>query len=956
MKRKRTIASQDGTAIPQVPPPSVPIRSYPTPVNGEGFYTEVIDTSKPDYVPLKRGQKYSTLIGSDPLVAQQFPELYFLKETVLPYDFPWATRLWATDRDAEDSYNSAVEYVSNAVLFPAYTRLYMVRRDEYDENQTVPIGSPLTSLIGVRIIEPGGDYTFATAEVGLPGTGATVEIVLGSGGIVQDGIVTNSGSGYVTAPPIIIDGDGVGATAVGIIQPQSAVLTQQKKTELGDDHPLRNEYVLVTRVYETLPGPWVYSSKIDQDGIETTVRKRRNISANIVVEEGVTGNLWSETDKNGDDAFVAEEVNQFRTVVTNDSERDDQIAAGNTLESSKPDEDGKSITIQKLVATADYVDSIDPREEIDAGVWARISSEPIDSHKVWLVLEKRVIPGNPIPSVSLDPDGTTIEEVRTLKESSTIVEVEDDTGGFWTRTVSKAVTELVAWEVVTIQPLPGQNIPSANVDGDEEVNNVNERRAINANITPSSSEAGGFITTVEAVKVSDLISIQKTTVRRWLDKASYSLRIPESIIPIEFRAKIPTVTEVHILAGTASMPTLIAGDLFREERQLTKNLYALTTEGFGENLVFPINQQGFETSSVYGGAVLEVNRTLHNLQLFASEGEDIVSSEVQPIGDNLMWFRTTKNRPATDLAWPVIASRLWDENMRLEYDQTEQVVVAGTSEDADPGGVFAWNSQVKGIDKWRSQIINTSKPTPDYVDESTALVAYEYKPYRFPGLIYFSGTGYYVRHADATLTQHLIKTWWIQSSNPPTPPAIDEIIMDDVVINNLTLNGLAYSGPALHDDLQSGNLLFYPATTPSATQYSLGTPTGGTSLHNSVGIYSPGTTGGYTVGSTITITGFGHSVTADVTAIYDVGTITGLIGGLSTNPGGTFPASQTIWGPFGGSGGGGAGAFFQVFAFETPNYTPGTAWIGTYRIVGATVTPEREKNVWKIMTESVVMR
>jgi hypothetical protein len=266
--------------------------------------------------------------------------------------------------------------------------------------------------------------------------------------------------------------------------------------------------------------------------------------------------------------------------------------------------------------------------------------------------------------------------------------------------------------------------------------------------------------------------------------------------------------------------------------------------------------------------------------------------------------------------------------------------------------VFGWISEVKAIDKWRSLKVNISKPTPVYVDEASALVSYAYKPYRFPGLLYYAN-GYYVRSADATLVQHRIKTWWEKSGSTPTV-AVDEIILDDVVINNLSNTGLTYSGPVLHDTLAIGTLS-YPATTPSYTEYALGTPTGGTTLHNIASLYSPGSAGGYSVGDLLTISSGGHSMSVTVTFVYDVpGGATGLIGQTTTDdPSGTFPAGT--YGPIASSGGSGTGAFFNVWAVEVPNYT-GTGWIGTYRIIGASVTPEKEKDVWKIQTEEVVMR
>jgi uncharacterized protein YodC (DUF2158 family) len=204
------------------------------------------------------------------------------------------------------------------------------------------------------------------------------------------------------------------------------------------------------------------------------------------------------------------------------------------------------------------------------------------------------------------------------------------------------------------------------------------------------------------------------------------------------------------------------------------------------------------------------------------------------------------------------------------------------------------------------------------------------------------------------LTQFRIKTWWLSSTTTPTvgptgsgaDVEIDDIIMDDVVINDLSLKGLTYSGPALHDALAIG-LLSYSPTTPSYTQYALGTPTGTSTLHNYAFLYVGGT--GFTVGDTLTISSGGYSMTVTVTFVDSTGVIQ-----FWTNGSGTFPVGS--YGPFLATGGSGTGAYFTVTALEVPNYTPGSQWIGTYRVVGATVKPEKEVNVWKVVTEEVVMR
>jgi hypothetical protein len=142
--------------------------------------------------------------------------------------------------------------------------------------------------------------------------------------------------------------------------------------------------------------------------------------------------------------------------------------------------------------------------------------------------------------------------------------------------------------------------------------------------------------------------------------------------------------------------------------------------------------------------------------------------------------------------------------------------------------VFAWVSEVKAIDKWRSWIVNTSKPTPDYDSESDALISYEFKPFKFPGLLTTATFGYYVRSSYAELIQHKLRTWWLKSPTTPTvgipgsgmDVEIEEIIPDTIIISTLNdVTVLAYSGMVLHDDLTTFGSLFWPETTPNYTDY-----------------------------------------------------------------------------------------------------------------------------------------
>lgn len=66
--------------------------------------------------------------------------------------------------------------------------------------------------------------------------------------------------------------------------------------------------------YETLPGPWIYSTRLDEDGEIVTVATRRNKTADIVSTEGVDSGVWTKVSKQGGDVNAAQEVSESRYV------------------------------------------------------------------------------------------------------------------------------------------------------------------------------------------------------------------------------------------------------------------------------------------------------------------------------------------------------------------------------------------------------------------------------------------------------------------------------------------------------------------------------------------------------------------------------------------------------------------------------------------------------------------
>lgn len=262
----------------QLPPPGKPIKEQRTPNHADGFFRELVSRESSRYQalnPIKRGTLYSSTVGSDDKVSRAFPELYFCIETV-PIGSNTVAGMtqsefviwnWSSDIDAESSFNAEISYLGDAIANPVYARIYTIRRDEYEASPALPVGvgTPLTSLLGVKMTAIGRDYTQAYGTfVGPDDKTAQIEFVISNGQLIS-AIVINEGGGFTAASTVDIIGDGTGAAATLIIQPAAAVLTSQKKVELGDGDPLAPEFVKVLRVWEVLPGPWIPFTRYDDD-------------------------------------------------------------------------------------------------------------------------------------------------------------------------------------------------------------------------------------------------------------------------------------------------------------------------------------------------------------------------------------------------------------------------------------------------------------------------------------------------------------------------------------------------------------------------------------------------------------------------------------------------------------------------------------------------------------------
>src|SRR5437660_1514592 len=117
---------------PQIPPLRKAVSEYHTPSPAVVFFSELVNRDDPAYyqnAPVKRGTLYSSVVGATQQVIDAYPNLYFLRERKLANSDQLVFWDWATVPTAEDTYNAEASYVSEAITYPAFSRVYTVRRD-----------------------------------------------------------------------------------------------------------------------------------------------------------------------------------------------------------------------------------------------------------------------------------------------------------------------------------------------------------------------------------------------------------------------------------------------------------------------------------------------------------------------------------------------------------------------------------------------------------------------------------------------------------------------------------------------------------------------------------------------------------------------------------------------------------------------------------------------------------
>lgn len=118
----------------------------------------------------------------------------------------------------------------------------------------------------INVTAGGTGYTTVPGVVinSASGSGATAVAQIQDGAVVAI-LVTAYGSGYLTAPTVTITGGGgTGATATAVIETATCRLIKEDAEQFPEQDPRRSLYLLVTRTYETFPGPYLLEHKYEK--------------------------------------------------------------------------------------------------------------------------------------------------------------------------------------------------------------------------------------------------------------------------------------------------------------------------------------------------------------------------------------------------------------------------------------------------------------------------------------------------------------------------------------------------------------------------------------------------------------------------------------------------------------------------------------------------------------------
>lgn len=270
--------------------------------------------------------------------------------------------------------------------------------------------------------------------------------------------------------------------------------------------------------------------------------------------------------------------------------------------------------------------------------------------------------------------------------------------------------------------LPGAWTTDTRIDPDGATVTIRKRKQLNRLILTSESVVAGIWTkTFNGPGGDAVVGDEIEEVRPVLNNGahvrsfpSYSVEIPERAIPQKLRAALPTNTAESIAAGTASMPTLATGDLFRSQVQIDSTSYRLKVTNLPLSSL-PISVVDHSITEQFGGGPTTITWTLSSTVPTIDEGFLVLTSKADVLGNGL-YLKTTELRDGS--AWPILDETAVDETLHVPIPTTSQVIAGGTASTVVVGDV---ETEVRDLDYVRSKKIIRTFPTSDITSYSRVL-------------------------------------------------------------------------------------------------------------------------------------------------------------------------------------------------------------------------------------------
>lgn len=281
----------------RTPPPQIPVIKFDSPNKTDLGLVEYWNSEVATYTPLDIGAPYP-----NPRVYQGYK---LGIQAPVEGDEKWIRRVWVTDNTNQDWFNYQLKYVEEAAGFPIYIRQYQELKSTYTERARL---TPLQTVYKLRITLSGSGYDPSIKELSLTfsgggGTGAAGRALINFDGTICQLVIDNEGSGYTSSPTFTIPPPSAGVTATGLafIQSVGAYLVREDATLYPEDSENYALYFNVLRIYQTLPGPWIFDGlfrdpgiQVDKESKALVVHKKRvnipdNILASAVIYTGASG-------------------------------------------------------------------------------------------------------------------------------------------------------------------------------------------------------------------------------------------------------------------------------------------------------------------------------------------------------------------------------------------------------------------------------------------------------------------------------------------------------------------------------------------------------------------------------------------------------------------------------------------------------------------------------------------